>query len=627
MRAVRIRSVAGGGEAAAAVPEVRPQPLPQDLLDAKRTALAIAAALVLGSPAGLVAQDSPATSGLIEVVLDASADMAEPIGGVARIALAHEFLAAFHSGLTSRESFVVGLRVYGSTSVASRRDCSDSHLVVKPGATLPTWTAALGTVEPLGIAPLGYALEQALADSVSTYVLLTGGGDDCRPDPCEVWREAIGGGSNRAARLHVVALAPSPENLEQLRCLSRAGSGSLTIIDGPGEASSAGRRVAFVLRNEGLIEVRVTLGRGGARVPLPVRIERPVAGEVVAGFTARAPRAVPAGVYRVVVESAPPLTFERVMVLPGETTTLDAAALGRLRVEMLDDAGQRIRAPVSIRSRDGRRELHYGQTGEDAVMQAGTYVVSVDLGDSVLVQSDVAVPAGRTTRVAFGGGGTLLVLTPEFESPPATRALAFRAGKVDTLRVGTPSSLAAGSYRLIVETLPVYVTEEVVIRDEAQTVVTLPETGILGVDLSGASGPVEGIRVEVREILTGETYGAIRSGERRLAMPGRYDLEARTVPRTMFEGIDVAPGQERIVRREGLSRLEIVPPAGGDATYRLDVLTPAGERLGDASGPAPALPAWPGEYLVRVWRGRDLVWEGRVAVASDKTARIDLSGP
>jgi hypothetical protein len=457
-------------------------------------------------------------------------------------------------------------------------------------------------------------------------VLVTEGGDDCRADPCAVWREAIGAGHNRNARLHVVALAPSGETLEPLRCLSRAGSGSFTIIDGPDEATSAGRRVALILRNEGLIEVRATLGRGGARVPLPVRIERPAAGEVVAGFTARGPRAVPAGVYRVVVESAPPLTFERVMVLPGETATLDAAALGRLRVEMLDDAGRRIRTPVSIRSRDGRRELLYGQTGEDAVMQAGTYVVHVDIGDSILRQ-EVAVPAGRTTRLAFGGGGTLLVLTPEFESPPPTRALVFHGGDVDTVAVGAPTPLAAGSYRLIVETLPVYVAEDVVVRDEAQTVVTLPETGILGVDLSGQAGPVEGIRVEVREVLTGETYGALRSGERRLAMPGRYELEARTVPRALFEAVDVVPGQERIVRREGLSRLEVAPPAGADATYRLEVLTPAGERLGDASGSQPALPVWPGEYLARVWRGRELAWEGRVAVASDKTARIDLAGP
>lgn len=604
---------------------MRPQPLPQDFLISLRFALAILLALSLPERALLAAQ-APAADGRIEIIVDASTDMLAPIGDVERIALAREFLETLHGALGTGKASGPALRVYGSGSPRTRRDCSDTRLLVAPGAAVQ-WSGVVQGIQPLGIAPLATALERAAADSVSTYVLLTEGGDDCRVDPCEIWRQAIGGGPNRNARLHVVALAPGPENLEELRCLSRAGSGSLTIIDGSDEASYAGRRVALILRNEGLIEVRATLGRGGARVSLPVRIERPVTGEVVAAFTARAPRAVPAGVYRVVVESAPPLTFERVLVLPGETATLDASALGRLRVEMLDDAGQRIRARVSIRSRDGRRELHYGSTGEDAVMQAGTYVVSADLGDSVLQQAEVSVPAGRTTRVAFGGGGTLLVLTPEFESPPATRALAFRPGEVDTLAVGAPSPLPAGSYRLIVETLPVYVAEDVVVRDDAQTVVTLPETGILGVELSGPGGVVEGIRVEVREVLTGESYGAIRSGERRLAMPGRYDLEARTVPRAKFEAIDVAPGQERVVRREGLSRLEVAPPAGGDAIYRLEMLTLAGERLGDASGSQPALPVWPGDYIARVWRGRELVWEGRVAVASDKTARIDLAGP
>jgi hypothetical protein len=604
--------------------EVRPQPVPQDLLIPLRFALAILLALSLPENASPAAQS--AAGDRIEVVVDASADMLAPIGDVERAALAREFLTALNAGLAD-SSGAPALRLYGSASPPARRDCSDTRLALEPGASAARWVAAVEAIRPVGIAPLGAALAGAAADSVSTYVLVTEGGDDCRVDACAVWRQAIGAGPNRNARLHVVALAPGPADLEALRCLSRAGSGSLTIVDGPNEAESAGRRVAMVLRNEGRIEVRATLGTGGARVPLPVRIERPAAGEVVAAFAAGGPRAVPAGVYRVVVESTPPLTFERVMVLPGETATVDAAALGLLRVELLDDAGRRIRAPVSIRSRDGRRELRYGETGLDAVMQAGTYAVSVDLGDSVLEQADVAVAAGRTTRVAFGGGGTLLVLAPEFEAPPATRALAFHAGEVDTLAVGAPSALPAGTYRLIVETLPVYVTEHVVVRDEAQTVVTLPETGILGVVLSGSDGPVEGIRVEVREVLTGETYGAIRSGERRLAMPGRYELEARTVPRARFEAVDVAPGQERIVRREGLSRLEVVPPAGSEAIYRLDVLTPEGERLGDASGSQPALPVWPGEYLARVWHGRDLVWEGAVAVASDKTARIDLVGP
>jgi hypothetical protein len=587
-----------------------------------RLALAVAAGLALPADSALGLQ-ATATPERIEVVLDASSDMRAPIGGVERMDVAKEFLSALRSGL----SVGPALRLYGAASPRPRRDCADTRLVVEPGAPPGRWSETLAGVQPRGISPLGAALRQAAADSVSTYVLVTEGGDDCRADPCTVWKETIGGGPNRRSRLHVVGLDPQPAALEELRCLSRAGSGSFTLLDTPDLAADAGRRLALILRNEGLVEVRATLGRGGERLPLPVRIVRPVTDEVVVAFTAREPRPVPAGVYRVVVESVPPLTFERVMVLPGETTTLDASSLGRLRVELLDETGLRMRAPVSIRSGDGRRELRYLVSGEDAIVQTGAYDISVDLGDSIVEQQDVTVSPGRTTRVAFGGGGTLLVLAPEFESPPPTRILAFRAGGVDTLSVGAAEALPAGSYRLLVETIPVFVHEDVVVRDESQTVVTLPETGILGVELRGPDGFVSGVEVEVREVLTGEAYAALASGERRLAMPGRYDLEARTVPPATFAGVGVTPGRESVVRREGLSRLVVAPPRGAVGPYRLEVLTPAGDRrLGEALGAAPELPVWPGAYLVRVWHGRELAWEGRVAVASDKTARIDLSG-
>jgi hypothetical protein len=582
--------------------------------------------LALAGRDAAVAQEPPGP-GPIEVVLDASADMRGRIGGVERISVAREFLTALYSGLTVGGSPGPALRVFGATSPAARRDCSDTRLALATGATPGRWATTVAAVEPLGVAPLAHALEHAARDSAAAYLLVTAGADDCQVDPCATWKEVIGGGPNRRSRLHVVALAAEREDLEALRCLSRAGSGSLTVIDTPGEAETAGRRVALILRNEGLVEVRATLGRGGARIALPVRIERPVGGEVVVAFAARGPRPVPAGVYRVVVESAPPLSFDRVMILPGETTVLEATGLGRLRVELLDDLGNHVRAPVSIRSGDGRRELRYVVTGEDAIMRAGTYDVSVDMGDSVVEHRDVVVPAGRTARIAFGGGGTLLVLSPEFETPPPTRVLAYRAGVVDTLRVGVPHSLPGGAYRLLVETLPVYVTQDVAVGGQGQTVITLPETGILGVSLTGPAGAVNGIRVDVREVTTGETYGTIRTGERRLVMPGRYDLHARTVPPATFPAVDVTAGQEKIVRREGLSGIAVVAPSGDTGPYRLVVLTLAGEALGEASGAAPALHAWPGEYLARVWRGRDLAWEGRVAVASDKTARIDLANP
>ena len=317
---------------------MRSQPLPEDLLAPHlpriRLALALAAALVLSADRAEGVQPPAVPADRIEVVLDASADMRQPIGDVARIDLARQFLAALRSGLAPAPA--PALRVYGGSSPRARRDCSDTRLLVEPGSPPGRWSEALAAIQPQGISPLGAALRQAAADSVTAYVLVTDGGDDCRADPCTVWKETIGGGPNRRSRLHVVGLDPQPASLEELRCLSRSGSGSLTVIDAPEEAAAAGQRLALVLRNEGLVEVRATLGLGGDRLPLPVRVVRPLRDEMVAAFAARAPRAVPAGVYRVVVESVPPLTFERVMVLPGETTTLEATALGRLRSEPHD---------------------------------------------------------------------------------------------------------------------------------------------------------------------------------------------------------------------------------------------------------------------------------------------------
>ena len=47
---------------------------------------------------------------------------------------------------------------------------------------------------------------------------------------------------------------------------------------------------------------------------------------------ARAPRAVPAGIYTLVLETAPQIALERVLVLPGERTTIERSDFGRLEV-------------------------------------------------------------------------------------------------------------------------------------------------------------------------------------------------------------------------------------------------------------------------------------------------------
>ena len=129
-------------------------------------------------------------------------------------------------------------------------------------------------------------------------------------------------------------------------------------------------------------------------------------------------------------------------------------------------------------------------------MQAGSYDVSVDLGDSVLQQEEVAVAAGRTTRLAFEAAAPARPLarvrnTRRRSSSPSAAPTSTPCGSASRMRCrqGRTGWLSRRSP---------YVTEDVTVRDENQTVVTLPETGILGVSLGGADGVVADVDVDVR---------------------------------------------------------------------------------------------------------------------------------
>lgn len=593
--------------------------------------LALAAVVAAPAPAG--ASQAAAVEALpdgIEVVLDASGSMRGLVGERERMEVARELLDVLRRALAEGgEPAPLALRVYGADQHRLRRDCTDTRLVLEADGGGPAWVEALAAIAPLGVSPLAHALERAAADDATTYVLVTDGGDNCGGDPCATWRDVVGSGGNRRARLHVVALAPEPTDVEGLRCLSRVGSGSFTLLRDPDSTAAVASRLALVLRNRGLVDVRLSVG-DGERFAVPVRLLRPLTGELVAAFAARGPQAVPAGIYRLVVETTPPVTIDRVMVLPGRTTTVERTDFGRLTVDLLAGDASR-RAPVSVRAGRGGAEVRFLRTGEEALLRAGRYQVRVDVGDSLIVRDDVAVRAGETTRVVLGavGTGTLTILAPDFEEPPPTRAIVRGPGGIDTLAVGRPSRLPVGTYRLVVQTLPPYVTEDVRVEPDREATVALPETGVLGVDLVGPDGPIRGVSVEVAEPTTDETYGSIASGARRLVMPGTYRLVVGSAPPTTIENVSVTPGQSRIVERRGFSTIGLA--AGARDTLgrlRLEVLGQAdGRPLASAAGLAPVIPVRPGTYRVRLWRDATVVWSGRVSVASGESARIDWVGP
>lgn len=588
-----------------------------------RPALGIALLLATAWPqASPVCAQRPAPPplGRVEVVLDVAEPVAARPGGLSRAALARRFALALRDELARRGDLPpMGLRTYGSRVAGGPGSCGESRLVVAPDAAAGEWERAFESLRPGASSPLALALERAAADAAETYVLLATGGDGCGQDACRAWERILR--ERRAGRrlqLHVVAVDPTEEGRQTLLCLSRAGSGSFTVVRESADVPAAAQRLALVLRNEGLLDVR--LGVGAERFAAPLRVVRPLTGEVVAAFVGAKAHAVPAGVYDLSVETTPPLEVERVLILPGDSTVVERRDFGRLVIEMLGPGNAPRRHPLSVRRPGRREEIRYAATGDTLILGAGLYEIRIEAGDSLLRRS-ADVRTGRTARVRIGGTGTLVVEAPGLDDPPADLAVAYGPSASMTLRVGEPTELPAGSYRLVVHTLPVYVTENVGIEAGTTTRIRLPEVGVLGLELASVAGPERGIPVEVYEPLTKEVYGTLLSGERRMTMPGTYRLGLATVPPRDIGPVPVLAGEEHIVTRDGLSRIELASPA--PAAIRLEVLDLEGRSLAEGTGRRPSITVWPGEYRVRIWQGTQRLWEGEVTVAPAKSARID----
>lgn len=165
----------------------------------------------------------------IMLVMDSSGSMSEPAGGGrSKIAAAKESLNSVIDALPADQE--LGLRVYGS-EIYSRNNpqaCTDSKLVVPVGTdNRGRLGDAVGSYEPYGETPIGYALAQAgkdLGDSGRRNIILVSDGEStCDPDPCTVARDLRSGGID--LRVDVVGLDVDGPAREQLRCVADVGGG------------------------------------------------------------------------------------------------------------------------------------------------------------------------------------------------------------------------------------------------------------------------------------------------------------------------------------------------------------------------------------------------------------------
>jgi hypothetical protein len=156
------------------------------------------------SPTGTLFPDN------VEVLLDASARMNQPVGQAFKIDLAK----AAMSGLlqTLPQNSRLNAKVFGSQSMADQQDCSD----VK---AMKTGSGAWDTLQARGVFPLNRGLEMLEKDIKKSQgsrvgLLIAGGWDQCGGDPIAVATRIAKQGSR--IRLHVIYFSDVDPTAESL---------------------------------------------------------------------------------------------------------------------------------------------------------------------------------------------------------------------------------------------------------------------------------------------------------------------------------------------------------------------------------------------------------------------------
>ncbi|MCK4393449.1 VWA domain-containing protein, partial [Candidatus Bipolaricaulota bacterium] len=232
----------------------------------------------------------------ILIILDSSSSMEDAFEDSTKIRVAKEVLTELVDIIP--DDALVGLRIFGM--------CKLSRLLLPMGPlernTLRTQIQAIETGGPT---PIAYALEQARKDfadipDAKLILLVSDGQETCRGDPVAAARELITAGYE--LKIHVVGFAVEGGQgaREQLMAIAEASGGIYFDAESREELRSALRlsvQIHYqVYDQEGIQVFSGVLGEPGPRLP--------------------------AGVYRVVIGTLPPLELESVSIQPQQTTTI-----------------------------------------------------------------------------------------------------------------------------------------------------------------------------------------------------------------------------------------------------------------------------------------------------------------
>jgi hypothetical protein len=506
----------------------------------------------------------------VRYLMDASSSMRARFGAGTRMRAASEMLLALESELDRDATRPApDLWTFGASRHRLDADCSD---VERRGWPTGGAAQAVGGLAPRGVSPLVEALERMRSTGAGreAWIVFTDGSDGCGRDPCEWAARALAAPSR--PRLYVVGLGLTPADAGELRCLTAASSGYLLEFGPETGWEASVRRLAAVIRNRGTLRLELP-GPVAPGVSVSGRVLRAGAVEPVRIVRSGRDEELPGGMYRVVVETVPATTFERVLVVPGGEHVLRLRDVGALRVRVLNGENRDVAATVNLLPLGGdAADEHVLPAGATAAVRAGRYLVTAETGDAgVVLRREVEVARGALRTLSAGGTGFLQSRAPGLAAVPAVPvelhdAAAPHVGPTTVYPWDAAVPVPAGAYRVRVGTLPPYVQEELAVAAAETTELAVPALGLLRVEVRDARGrpfaaPVSLVRPASEAPPDGEALppailGTFLPGAAQAVLAGTYDLVVATEPEIVERGVRVPSGAERVVSLT-------LPPGGG----------------------------------------------------------------
>jgi len=410
-------------------------------------------ALALSPLQGARAQQ-PADAALM-IVFDGSGSMWGPIEGARQ-----SKLMVAREGLRRALTKIAPQTRIGLTSFGHRRgDCGDVEVMRRAEAVdMDRVMAPLERLNPKGRGPVTLALREAakvLPSDASrrSLLLVHDDADNCQSDLCALATELRGAG----VRVHVISLAPKPEDVAKMSCLPEATGGRLflaqtaeqaeaaiedavrlasisvpTVADStrPARSPSEANPAAPPAQTDGRpgLLLRTLLGEGNEAVPWSMHWSVTRSGQsgppVFEGRAANPSLALPPGQYRVEARDGSIAVTKTVEVSDTGRTVADLVLnAGTLRVRAqwqrsgaligdgvisIANAGQ-VPPGGKADARTGALLASVRASDTTFLLPAGRYVVFVEEG-LVRAQRSVVVPAGSRGRVDMAVNGARLRL-------------------------------------------------------------------------------------------------------------------------------------------------------------------------------------------------------------------------